>query len=158
MWILVKVRVSQVAQVVKNLPAKAGTAGDTGSIRELGRSPGGGNGNPLQYSCLENSMDRRAWWATVHGVERDWAHRGLMKEVAFELGFETWADFCRQKWRMHGGRITRTKGSKRLYARKAESNGVLKNEGLQVPWLLELIKMSSRWDRKHKLQPCCTRQ
>ena len=67
-----------------------------------------------------------------------------MKEVAFELGFETWADFCRQKWRMLGGRITRTKGSKRLSARKAESNGVLKNEGLQVPWLLELIKMSSR--------------
>ena len=50
--------------VVKNLPANAGDAGD------LGRSPEGGNGNPLQYSCLENSMDRGAWWATVHGVTR----------------------------------------------------------------------------------------
>ena len=39
-----------------------------GSIPKLGRPPGGGHGNPLQYSCLENSMDRVAWWATVHGV------------------------------------------------------------------------------------------
>ena len=43
-------------------------AGDLGSIPGLGRSPGEGNGNPLQYSCLENSIDRGAWWATVHGV------------------------------------------------------------------------------------------
>ena len=45
-------------------------AGDLGSIAGLGRSPGEGNGNPLPYSCLENSMDRRAWWATVHGVTK----------------------------------------------------------------------------------------
>ena len=51
--------------VVKNLPANAG---DTGSIPGLGRSPGVGNGNPLQYSCLKNSMDREACWTTVHGV------------------------------------------------------------------------------------------
>ena len=43
-------------------------AGDLGSIRGLGRSHGEGNGNPLQYACLENFMDREAWWATVHGV------------------------------------------------------------------------------------------
>ena len=43
-------------------------AGDPGSIPGLGGSPGEGNGNPLQYSCLENSMDKRAWWATVHGI------------------------------------------------------------------------------------------
>ena len=47
-------------------------AGDPGSIPGLGRSPRGGNGNPLQYSCLENSMDRGAWWATVHGVAKSW--------------------------------------------------------------------------------------
>ena len=52
---------------VKNLPARAG---DAGSIPETGRSPGEGNGNPLQYSCLRNPMDRRAWWATVHGVAK----------------------------------------------------------------------------------------
>ena len=53
--------------VVKNLPANAG---DTHSIPGSGRSPGEGNGNPLQYSCLENPMDRGAWWATVHRVQR----------------------------------------------------------------------------------------
>ena len=50
--------------------ASACNAGDPGLIPGLGRSPGEGNGNPLQYSCLENSMDRGAWWATVHGVSK----------------------------------------------------------------------------------------
>ena len=56
--------------VVKNLFANAG---DMGSIPVWGRSPGGGHGNPLQYSCLENSMDKRAWWAMVHGVTKSQA-------------------------------------------------------------------------------------
>ena len=56
------------ALVVKNLPASAGDARDVGLIPELGRSPGVGNGNPLQYSCLENFMDRGAWQVTVHGL------------------------------------------------------------------------------------------
>ena len=63
---------SQVALVVTNLPANAGDARDVGSIPGLGRSSGEGNGNPLQYSCLEKSMDRGAWWATVHGVAKSW--------------------------------------------------------------------------------------
>ena len=63
---------SQVALVVKNLPVMAGDVRDMGLIPGSGRSPGGGNGNPLQYSCLENSMDRKAWWATVHGVTKSW--------------------------------------------------------------------------------------
>ena len=54
--------------MVKNQPATAGDTGDAGSIPESGRSPGEGNGNPLQYSCLGNPMGRGAWWATVHGV------------------------------------------------------------------------------------------
>ena len=54
--------------MVKNLPAKAGDARDMCLIPGLGRYPGVGNGNPLQYSYLENHMDRGAWWATVHGV------------------------------------------------------------------------------------------
>ena len=57
---------SLVALVVKNPPASAGDIREVGSIPALGRSPGGGQGNPLQYSCLENPMDRGAWWATVH--------------------------------------------------------------------------------------------
>ena len=52
--------------------ASAHNAGDLGSIPGLGRSPGEGNGNPLQYSCLENSIDGGAWWATVHGVTKSW--------------------------------------------------------------------------------------
>ena len=48
------------------------TAGDTGSIPGLGRSAGEGNSYPLQYSCLENPMDRGAWWAIVHGVAKSW--------------------------------------------------------------------------------------
>ena len=58
-------RASQVALVVKNPPANAGDAGEEGSIPGSGRSPGEGNGCPLQYSCLENSMGRGAWQATV---------------------------------------------------------------------------------------------
>ena len=54
--------------VIKNLPASVGDAGDTGLIPGSGISPGGGNGKPLQYSCLESPMDRGPWWAPVHGV------------------------------------------------------------------------------------------
>ena len=58
--------------MVKHLPVNAGDARDLGSIPGSGRSSGEGNGNPLQYSCLENPMDRGAWWATVHGVAKSW--------------------------------------------------------------------------------------
>ena len=54
--------------MVKNLPTSAGDKKDKGSIPGSGRSPGGGHGNLLQYSCLENPVDRGAWWATVHSV------------------------------------------------------------------------------------------
>ena len=54
------------------IKASACSARDLGSIPGLGRSPGEGNGNPLQYSCLENPMEGRAWWATVHGVAKSW--------------------------------------------------------------------------------------
>ena len=56
--------------VVKNPPANAGDTEDAGSIPGSGRSPGGGNGNPLQYSCMKNPMDRRAWWSTVYGMAK----------------------------------------------------------------------------------------
>ena len=60
----------KVAQMVKKLPANTGDVRDMGSIPGLGRSPGGGRGNPLQYSCLENSMDREAW--RVHRITKSW--------------------------------------------------------------------------------------
>ena len=56
--------------ILKNPPVNAGDVGDSGLIPALGRSPGGGNGNPLQHSCLENPMDRGAWQAIVHGVAK----------------------------------------------------------------------------------------
>ena len=56
--------------VVKNLPANAGDAKDLGSVPGLERSPGGGHGNPLQYSCLENPMDRESWWSMIHRVAK----------------------------------------------------------------------------------------
>ena len=58
--------------MVQNLPANAGATGDPGLIPGLGRFPGGGHGNPLQYSRLENPMDRGAWQAIVHGVVKSW--------------------------------------------------------------------------------------
>ena len=61
---------SQVAPMVKNLPANAGDARDTGSVPGLGRSPGVGNDNPLQYSYLENLMNRGAWQAIDMGLQR----------------------------------------------------------------------------------------
>ena len=62
---------SQVALVVKNPPANAGDIRDAGVIPGSGRSPGGGNDNPLQHSCLENPTDRGAWQATVHRVAKN---------------------------------------------------------------------------------------
>ena len=59
-------------------------AGDLGSIPGLGRSPGEGNGNPLQYSCLENPMDREAWWATVQGVAKS---RTRLSDLTFTFHF-----------------------------------------------------------------------
>ena len=63
---------SQVGLVVKNLPANAEDIGDAGSIPGLGRSPGGGHGYLLQYSCKENPMDGGAWWVIVHRVAKNW--------------------------------------------------------------------------------------
>ena len=60
------------AIVVKNPPFNVGDLRDMGLVSGLGRSPGGGHGNPLQYSCLENPMDRGAWRATVHSVAKSW--------------------------------------------------------------------------------------
>ena len=63
---------SQVVLVVKNLLANARDVRDSGLIPGSGRSLGGGNGNPLQYSCLENPRDGGAWWAAIYGVAQSW--------------------------------------------------------------------------------------
>ena len=72
--------------MVKNSPAKAGDIRDMGLIPGSGRSPGGGHGNQPQYSCLENPMDRGAWWATVHWVtESDMTER-LSTHARYSVG------------------------------------------------------------------------
>ena len=82
--------------MVKNPPANAGDQGDAGSIPGSGRSPGEGNGNPLLYSCLENPMDRGAWWATVHGVSKSRTHAlvirpaHLLERQRVEKGPSSW--------------------------------------------------------------------
>ena len=74
---------SLVTQTVKNLPSNAGDD-MTGSIPGLRRFPGGGNGNPLRYSCLENPMDREAWWATV---QRGWKESDTTEQLALSNTF-----------------------------------------------------------------------
>ena len=86
--------------MVRNPPANAGDTGDMGSIPGLRRSPGRGNGNPLQYSCLGNLMDRGAWRATVHGVPKSWTRlsnftftfhfHALEKEMATHSSVLAW--------------------------------------------------------------------
>ena len=67
------------AQRVESPPANTG---DAGLIPEMGRSPGGGHGNPLQCSCMENPMDRGAWWATGHGVAKSWTRLKQLSTTA----------------------------------------------------------------------------
>ena len=76
-------RASQMALVVKNSHANAGDVRDMGSIPGLRRSPGEGNGNPLQYSCLENSMDRGVWQATVYGAAKSHTQLSIHKHRGF---------------------------------------------------------------------------
>ena len=75
---------SQVALVVKNPPANAGDIRELGSIPGLGRFLGGGHGNPIQYSCLENPTDRGAWWAIVHGIAKS---RARLSDFTFIFHF-----------------------------------------------------------------------
>ena len=81
------------ALVVKNMPANAGDVRETGSVSGSGRFSAGGDGNPLQYSCLENPMDRAAWQATVHEVAKSRTRlkrlstREVSKDQDEELGF-----------------------------------------------------------------------
>ena len=89
---------SQVALVVKKPPANVGDERDMGSIPGSGRSPGGGHGDPLQYSCLENPVDRGAWWATVHGVAKS---QTWLKHVCQHIIFKKYINIFLHKNRFH---------------------------------------------------------
>ena len=81
--------------VIKNLPANAGDPGDSGSILGSERSPREGNGNPFQYSCLGNFMDRGAWWATVYGVTKSWAWLTATKQSVPSC-IPHWVSLCEE--------------------------------------------------------------
>ena len=91
-----------VVLVVKNPPANAGGKRDVGSIPGPGRSSGGGHGNPLQYSCLENPMDRGAWWAMPHKVTKSWKrlNHPSMHSLTLKIVQSFWGD-----WNMHVKRL-----------------------------------------------------
>ena len=92
-------RTPQGAPVVKNLPANRRVIGDVRSTPGLGRSPGEGNGSPLQHSCLENPMDRGAWRATVHGVTKSQTRlteHGTAESRFTMLCYNSF--YCRAKW------------------------------------------------------------
>ena len=74
--------------------ASACNAGDLGSIPGLGRSPGKGNGNPLQYSCLENPMDGEAWWAIVHGIAKSRTQLSDFTHSGENLNYASVGDSC----------------------------------------------------------------
>ena len=81
---------SLMAQQVKESTCSAGDAGDVGLIPGLGRSPGEGNGYPLQYSCLWNPMDRRAWWATVQRFTKSWPQLSMNGSISCILQALKW--------------------------------------------------------------------
>ena len=78
--------------MVNNLPANAGDISEVGWIPGSGRSPGGGHGNPLQYSCLENPLDRETWQAVVHRIAKSWIRLKLF--CAHTHGAFTGLHFC----------------------------------------------------------------
>ena len=80
--------------MVKTPPANAGEVGDVGSIPGLGRSPGEWLSNPLLYSCLENSMDRGAWWVTVHGITKSWTQ---LKQLSTRVR-NNWQTHSKELW------------------------------------------------------------
>ena len=103
--LLVLLWASQVALVVRNQPTGAGDIRDMGSIPGMGRSPGEGNGNPLQYSCLETPLDRGAWRATVHGLQRarhDWNDLACTHHLLSYVWFfaTPYAVACQAPWPM----------------------------------------------------------
>ena len=78
---------SQVAYVVKNLPASAGAAGDVGSVPGLGSSPEGGNGGSCQHSYQDNPKDREVWQAIVHGITKSWIRWRTLGGLSSSIGF-----------------------------------------------------------------------
>ena len=127
------------AQTVKTVPANAG---NRSLIPGSGRSPGGGNGNPLQYSCLGNTMDRGDWWTTVHGVPK--SHKWLSNKLTtWRVLLHDPADSCKYhtnlpQWVSYfeGYHVPRSNGIPDLWA-------LVDLEGLMCVWISDLIQVSA---------------
>ena len=110
---------SQVALAVKNLSANAGDIRNRGSIPVLERSSGGGHGKPLQYSCLENPMDRGAWWATVH-----WLTKNQIRLKRFSTYVQRWLHLWPQGWACDPDMVRKAVHSSRLVEMGAQTRSV----------------------------------
>ena len=139
--LLSPLQASQVVLVVRILPANAGDLRDMGLIPGTGRSPRGGNSNPLQYSCLGNTMDRGAWWATVHGVPKSqkWLSnqtattwRVLLRDPAGSYKYHTDLQQCVRDFA--GCHVPRSNGIPNLWA-------LVDLEGIMCVWISDLVQV-----------------
>ena len=129
--------------MVKNLPANAG---DMSLIHVLGRSPGEGNGNPLLYSCLENSMDREAWWATICGGAKEsdttwWLNNSKFRQILICLGLSCLL------WKNEGmSPLQPWKWLTKIVSIRLECNAIL--IGLEMGLVLSYISNIIIWSHK----------
>ena len=148
--------------VVKNTPASSGDVRDPGSIPGSGRSPGGGHGNPLQYSCLENNMDRQAWQATVHGVVKSQTRlkrlstytqcsshvdHGRVKHSR-ELG--NLLGYCFMWWEIHDKSYSRSLGIEKLETLTCLGRQNVIKYSKKCQWLIFVYSLTCREDPLEK--------
>ena len=135
--------------VDKESTCNSGEAGDMASIPGPERSPGGGHGNPLQYSCLENPMDRGAWWATVHSVEKSWiwlkrwGTHARMDSLVGVPGLSSWGTWVQKLWSTWDpSSLIRDRAHVPGAARRILNHWITR----EVPWVFSLRETSVRWN------------
>ena len=122
--------------MVKNPPAKAEDLSDAGSIPGSRRSPAGRHGNPLQYSCLENLMDRGVWWATVHRVAKSWTQLKQLSVCMYTVIFSPYSFFVFCYWRRCWSRCKHC-------SRGSQAPGCLRSTHWRSPWTEEPGELQS---------------
>ena len=144
------------ALVVKNLPASAGDIRDEGSIPASGRSPGGGHGSPLQYSGLENPVDRGAWQAAVHGVAKGWTQLKRLSIHAHRAGGGRFLQPPRLDPRKAGNRTRTQQGpSSALTANKAGMARLLVTDSQFSQFSRSVVSNSLRPHGPQHIRPPC---